>query len=71
MRDVAPAEPGFEHERVEAVGLGEPAEQGQQRRLDLRLRCSSMSMAPPRGALQRHVVQPDRRAVRRRPAATR
>ena len=56
--DVAPAEPGFEDERVERVRFGEAAEQGQQRRLDRALDGGDVEGAAA-GPLQRHVVQPD------------
>ena len=56
--DVAPAELGLEHELVEGVRFGKPAEERQDRRLDRAFDGADVERAAG-GALERHVVEPD------------
>ena len=61
QRDIAPDQPGRQHQRVIAVILGASAHDGEEAALDL-FPSASRSNGWPRCAFQRHVMEPDVRA---------
>ena len=58
QRDVAPHQPGRQHQRVVAVVLGAAAHHHQEGRLEARLLALEIDRAAV-GALEHHVVKPD------------